>query len=53
MKNLKVLGTEEIQKIYGGRPPSTLDSLGATVFVHAVVDFVSGAYDRFNLFRNT
>lgn len=58
-KNLESFGVQELNTIEvinidGGRPPSLLDGAfynGAT-FVHAAVDFVSGALDRFNLFRD-
>ncbi len=58
MKNLQNYGVQELNtneaiKVEGGRPPSTLDTavyIGASI-THAIVDFFSGAIDRFNEYR--
>jgi hypothetical protein len=58
MKNLENFGVQEmdareIKNVDGGRMPSLLDSALYTSMttVHAAVDFISGAWDRFNMFR--
>ena len=53
MGNLELLSLEEQREINGGTMPPTSNGHFAltAIVVHAAVDFISGAVDRFNKYR--
>ena len=50
MSRLKVLNSSELLEINGGAEPGP-STLGVEI-AHFMADFIKGAYERFNLFRD-